>query len=331
MDRLYALIEQLDLAIDQLVVGTPVAARFALILIDNATELVLHGACEHEVRLDRSRDRSPVLKPKYDVKARQDAEGQRFDRKVAFCRAIGMLSEREARSILIIHSYRNELYHTGIKYDPIILPLAWQYFEFAAGLIREMRVMAWHLVDAVSPRVLKYVPADAWAAWGDGFLEGIADSLVKARPGLSSSVAAQLSAFAAELVDEVDRDLEFLASDNFESWGKQKMLQHVQFQHYAFEGDGRSVLDLPTVRSVSELQARLDSIRENWTPRYRQSPTAGWRRRAASIARSNDIHQALERFQNLRRDMGWLASVLAGAAAELDAAIQHEIDHRLGK
>ena len=121
MDRIYAVIEQLDVARELLADAEPLTGRLALILVDNAIELILHGSCENEIRVDQLGDGLRLVLPaKYDQKARKAALGQRFDAKLKFCRELGMLTESEARTVVITHSYRNELYHSGIRYDPIV-------------------------------------------------------------------------------------------------------------------------------------------------------------------------------------------------------------------
>ncbi len=39
------IIEQLDMAVAEIAVDQPIHSRFALILIDNATELLIHRSC----------------------------------------------------------------------------------------------------------------------------------------------------------------------------------------------------------------------------------------------------------------------------------------------
>src|SRR5258708_19732535 len=48
------IVEQLDRAATELAVNHPLNARMALILIDNAAELVIHRRCEDLVRADRT-------------------------------------------------------------------------------------------------------------------------------------------------------------------------------------------------------------------------------------------------------------------------------------
>jgi hypothetical protein len=327
--RVYALIEQLDVALEQMRIGTPVTARFALILIDNVVELILHTSCEHEVLMDRSRER--VLEPRYDERIRQSVIGQHFDVKAKFCRDLGMLSESAANSVLIMHSYRNELYHVGVRYDPIILALAHHYFGIATDLLPNMRVGFWQLVDTESERVRRYLPDSGPFGWQPDDLSEIGSRLRDGLTCLDKSVERILADFAIELVEDVERDLEFLTQDNFQDWNESQVLEHVQFYQYAFHDTIPPRIDRSTIRSVRELDARMEELKKSWVPRYRNSPVDRWRKRAGAIVDAANPDGALERFQHLRHEMQWLSQLVQEAARELDGAIQAEIDRRRGK
>jgi hypothetical protein len=329
MDRIYALIEQMDLALDQLRADTPTAGRLALILVDNAVELALHTTCETAVRLDY--EPGGALPPKYDAKERAAATGQKFDPKVTFCQRLSLLSPAEAGSVRVMHGYRNELYHAGLRYDPIILTLASEYFGLAADIIPRMRVVATLLVPAESDRVRKYFSGDIWDAEPVERIREASKKLRNARPPLTAPVAVPLSDFAVQLVTEVQDDLEFLASDNPHRWNDKRVLFEIQLHHYAFQAKDGPRLTTAALPSGVSVFDRLEDLRRNWTPQHTSSPVARWLARAQAIAASTDAHQALARFQALRRDVTPLADIVHEAARALDAQIQLSIDRRRGR
>jgi hypothetical protein len=49
------IVEQLDRAAQELAIDHPINNRLALILIDNATELILHGRCTDQIEEDKER------------------------------------------------------------------------------------------------------------------------------------------------------------------------------------------------------------------------------------------------------------------------------------
>lgn len=123
-------VEQLDRAATELSVDHPLNARIALILVDNAAELIIHRRCNDLVRADR-RLSNPTLTPA----KRRAILGHSFDEKIKFLRRNGELSEGERHFIGELHSHRNALYHVGLTNDDIIRPLAVTYFELACDLL----------------------------------------------------------------------------------------------------------------------------------------------------------------------------------------------------
>lgn len=329
VEQTYALVEQLDLALEQLAIGTPTASRFALILVDNVVELVLHKSCETEIMVDDSRGR--LASKRYDVKARSGALGQRFGPKVEFCVQLEILSRAEAGFIRNVHEYRNELYHTGVRYDAIILPLAWEYFGTAADLLPRMRVGGYLMVDPESSRVAKYFPGGIWNNVPKTRIADAAQSLRGARPQLPKTVRDMLSDFAVQLVQEVQADLDFLASDNPNGWDEQRALFEVQLLHYAFDAvHGPQLMGAKLAPGETVFQ-RLDRLRAEWRPEFRSSPVKRWTKHAEMVSEAADSYGALAGFQRLRREMQDLANVLREAARSLDHAIQMEADQRRGK
>jgi hypothetical protein len=77
-------IDQLDLAIDQLAVRDRNFDRFALMLIDNVIELVLHQHAKDKVTWGRAFEANH--KPKLEWKTAVAATGQGFDAKVRYAR-----------------------------------------------------------------------------------------------------------------------------------------------------------------------------------------------------------------------------------------------------
>lgn len=87
-------IDQLDLAIDQLAVRERNFDRFALMLVDNVVELVLHQHAKDEVMMGRPLGSNE--KPKPEWKTALAATGQSFDAKVRYARETAIISAATA-------------------------------------------------------------------------------------------------------------------------------------------------------------------------------------------------------------------------------------------
>lgn len=134
---LASVLEQLDLAHEHVSKGDIHNARFGLMLTDNAVELVLH-----QIAKDKASDLNffSYRNEKYEhQKALDKALGRNFDDKVKFARIEGKLSDELAQSITILHSYRNEVYHIGLKHESILPALSLFYFDTACEFLSGYR------------------------------------------------------------------------------------------------------------------------------------------------------------------------------------------------
>lgn len=156
MRQIYACVDQLDLAAQQLTDAGPYSSRIALILIDNAVELMLHRRCkEHALERYSLGDR-PADK---EAKAIHKSLSQRFEEKPKFCcKELGVISELERDFILSAHKYRSEAYHIGILHEDILHALAWEYHELGCQLFGRFppRSMTVRFDDELTPTVRQH-------------------------------------------------------------------------------------------------------------------------------------------------------------------------------
>jgi hypothetical protein len=134
------IVEQLDRAATELAVDHPLNARMALILIDNAAELIIHRRCEDLVRADRKRGA-----PKLTVANRRSILGHHFGEKIKFLESMTAISDGERHFIGELHAHRNKLYHVGLSDDDIVRPLAVAYFQLTCVLLDRLdnRSIGW--------------------------------------------------------------------------------------------------------------------------------------------------------------------------------------------
>ena len=160
MRYVLTIVEQLDRAATELTTDHPINNRMALILIDNATELILHRQCSGRLESDRWMSRLSSLRqsiaqhrssendlespedsdePQLTLKQRAQAEGKSLDGKLKVLEHLGDIIGTERRFITIAHEYRNELYHVGLSHDHIIRAIAGYYFLLCCDLFVRMK------------------------------------------------------------------------------------------------------------------------------------------------------------------------------------------------
>ena len=159
MRYIVTIVEQMDRAIRELATDHPINNRLALILVDNATELMLHRQCTDRLELDNmvsglwkahqaineERTSGDHLQFSEDLKKdvmtpKQRSQAKRIflDRKLKVLEGMGDITAKERRFIAIAHDYRNELYHIGLTHDEIMRPLAAQYFLLSCDLFTRL-------------------------------------------------------------------------------------------------------------------------------------------------------------------------------------------------
>lgn len=323
-------IEQLDRAVLELATDHAINSRLALILIDNALELIVHRRCTDAVELDRQLHREIW---KLSPKQRRMAGGRSFEDKLAVLVVLGDISDGERRFIAICHDYRNELYHVGLRHDGVVRAIAGQYFKLCLELFERLRPMSLCVssVYKLSEIGTKYLGVQPY---GIGFssIPTAANKLLCALPTVPDIVHC-LSRSADLAIDQIEESFNFLVDDNFSESRKDEILDCVQFRAefsrmLEKEGIDTPYYDPETAGQTSEI---LTGLKKSWRPRYRKLPTMAWRKRAAEIGLLADFIAALDRYQALRNDMQYLEDAIGEAAAELDAAIQNEVDRARGK
>lgn len=327
MQSAYPIIEQLDLAAEQLAKTTPAYSRFALLLADNAVELLLHQLAEHVLLSDAN----PLYlgEPKYPAEERRSVLGQHFDVKVKFAHRTGYVDEDQRDFILFAHRYRNELYHVGIRHEPILHALAWEYHRLACDLLPLIQDMSWSSNVTPSTAVVRHVGPEKRASRRRDHLERAVRSLHALRVPLAPPFCQQLAAYAEDRVREIDSSLDFLISNNPNDLNESQMLFLVQFNAY-LQDHGPDVGLVPGM-GANEWWATRREIEAKWKPPRPTRPTPGWRRRVATMRGSKSPALCVKRFDALITSMEDFETAVHKDAAGLDEMIQLQIDDARGK
>ena len=87
------------------------------------------------------------------------ALGRNFETKVKFAKIEGKLTDELAQTITIMHGYRNEVYHVGLKHESILPTLAVFYFDVACAYLSDFtpRSYYWCSNQKIPERAKKYI------------------------------------------------------------------------------------------------------------------------------------------------------------------------------
>ena len=360
MRYVLTIVEQLDRAATELATDHPINNRLALILIDNATELILHRQCTYRLAWDRrvsslsealkSAAKARSLEGKVELsgdlgalimtpKQRVRAKGKHLDGRLKVLEEMGDLTSAERRFIAIAHGYRDELYHVGLTHDDIIRAIAGHYFLLCCSLfVRMDNLGLWGLTisssDTYTDVAKRYLPMH------DGHIdpfnidnETLAGKLVGALPDEIPTLANALANKARSSIAEVVENFRFLVRDNPFDFDEKEMLEVAQWQKDLTEAlEHADVEGLWADPNYQESYiAVATELEATWKQRHSSIPRERWMQRAGAIERTVDPLTAMDSYQSLRTDMSYLEEAIQSAAEDLDQWIQHEIDKARGK
>ena len=156
------LLDQLDLALDQLVLNDRNHDRFALILVDNAAELALRARIKDIADIELVRNN--IIIANYDQKRLRRALGKEFDEKVKFGVSKGWLNQEQGDAIVGLHSFRNTSYHQGHRHETILHSIAISYFRLVCEFLVNYRIGSYSSSrsDRISYRAMKYLGQPAY-------------------------------------------------------------------------------------------------------------------------------------------------------------------------
>jgi hypothetical protein len=328
---LASVIEQLDLALEHLSKRDVHNARFALMLTDNAVELVLHQIAKDkkgQLKLYRHSGEEYVHQ-----KALDKAVLRNFEDKVKFARLEGKLSSEDSDVVRVMHEYRNELYHSGLAHESILPALSRFYFFTVCGIIGRYnpRSMSWGSQMELPTRAKKYFPG------GDDFFPGQISDFGAACGTLAQNCEHDDAALVAILADQLDRVvdeqntwLDLVAGGVYESQQTSRDEAVVQCQAWplAFSDDGKAFAAQHNwTGSAFDL---VDYLAANYPFKFRNDPIPSWERQAQTLRAKRSGHAALMHYNSFMLETVAFRDSLEEAASVVDAEIDRAIERARG-
>jgi hypothetical protein len=301
----------------------------SIILVDNAAQLIIHRRCEDLVRRDR-KDASPKLK----AAQRKTVLGHWFAEKVKFLELMAAISGAERHFIGELHSYRNMLYHAGLKHDDIIRPLAISYYQLTCELLVRLdnKSIDWPDNLVIAHTLHPYFPDAAAGRRFPGYdVKHVSRQLVERTPTDAPPLAAALASHSKTFVALVEAQFERIKlgldkkSVPTEAF---RQLQHAaDFRTLARERmrkNGKEDMYIPFGHPA--LREFAVKLMPNWKPRYTSPPFAKWLARSKALGTAPEQLSAVRRFADLRSEMEYLAEAIEDAHDEFWGRVQQQED-----
>ena len=328
---LATIVEQLDLALAHVEKRNAHDARFGLMLIDNAVELVLHQIAKE--RSSRMKAHAFMRDSYAHQTAMEKALGKSFDAKVKFARIEERLDLETSGTISIMHELRNEVYHTGIQYEEILPNLAIFYLEAAAAYLGtyQPHSLWWSSSQKLPERAKKYFPGDAFMPRSaDNFKDGC---MAIAR-ACGHDVAETISVLADHLdkiIEDQDTCISVVADGVYEGQQRTRDRAVIETQawQFAFSQDGKK---LAAERGwTGNMLTWVDWLADNHPFNLRRDPVASWRRQATKLRSNSNPHSALKHYYSFMIETASFRETMEESARQAEAEIDMLIDQARGK
>lgn len=322
-----ALLDQMDLALEHLDEGSVHDARFALMLTDNAVELAIHKLATEKHAELQSWGRLQKY-PHQQVLA--EALGQSFEAKLKFARIEMMVTDEQARTVAIMHDFRNELYHVGLQHESILPAISPFYFILACEILRAFpgRGLYYGNKIVIPERAKKYFNSSGYSPAQLGDFEKACGTLKDRCPFIKGTTVAAFADHMDFIVTENNAYLDVISTGVFpkgKGITRDQATVDCQTWRLAFSPEGQKFArdnGFPG-RSLRDLIAWLG---DEFPLRFKKDPIAGWQKQAKRMRSKGNPHQALANYVDFMSYTAEFRQDLSESCAAAEAEIDRQID-----
>jgi hypothetical protein len=302
--------EQIEAARSYLQNGSLVGCRLALILLDNAAELMMHRELEEqfawEDKLAPKREPARTewfqgeFGPKYTPDERKGAEREFEPKTRVLCIRLQRISTEDRHILNVCHKLCCEAFHRGILRQTILEHISRVLYLTVVELTVKLPFSGLTLPGAtLTPEEADFLHrfgiVDATSLVTDDGRRRMADRL---RDGVTFDSQSFLSALSDDLVDRIDETIRGLETvgDAMDRARIDRNLQYTQF----WREIGASLVERGT--REPELEAAYQRWQADSHARYTLRKMDLWRRQADAIRRAHTPALALDSYWGDRQE-----------------------------
>jgi hypothetical protein len=319
-------IDQLDFALDHLLLEDPNYQRLSLMLIDNALELALHRHAQETLAESRWNRKISGSKQKL-IEA---AQGQRFGEKLKLAKHTKWIDERVGRSVETLHGFRNKLYHGGLAHERILHALALFYFQIVCDLMLSMPAhgYSWSSSHKITHRAIKYLGPTPMRDCMEA-VPGAWRRLREVSDAMPWSFHDALKGELASRVAEVDENIEFIVKNAPDTPSRDEVVLQSQAWHVAFTDEGKNFA-ISNGLSQSNIFGVIDYIALKYPFGVKKDPIKRWESRVQVVSEEEDPHKCLEKFRQLFAEIQSVHVAVESSAIALSEEIDRKVDAARG-
>jgi hypothetical protein len=340
MERLRLFYEQIEEARRLMLSGTLPNVRLALILLDNAAELLMYRELSYifaeddfyaklRASIPRGGTNSTFLS-KYTEEERRRAK-QEFKPMVKILQLrLGMISDKQAIVLRVCHEIRRDAFHRGEMNPTILRPVTELLFLTVAELARAFPVHSYSIQGGTPDRE----NADFLARF-DVHQSELGDE--RGREKMYSKLVGGIAfdarlreTLSLDLVGRIDQTIEGLSYQNDGSAKRDEIDYNLRYTQFWKElgaevarrchEEGRAPKD--------DLDKAYAEWSENSAPRFTMDKLERWRRHAAGIAKAKHPADAVARYRAIEQLFAPLEEDVGQAVAQYDEHINMLVHDR---
>lgn len=325
MERIRLLYEQIEEAKRLMLTGTLTSLRLALILLDNAAELIMHRELGYRFAQDDYYARLQELSErKYSDDERRKAEREFRPMVKILQQTLAMMSEKQATVLCVCHEMRRDAFHRGEMNPTILRPVTELLFLIVCELAKAFPVHSYSIAGGMpsgeNADFMVRFELDRPDTLGDEKTkESIYKKLIE---GLAFDfhLAQTLSDDLQERISGIVDGLAYINDSNSDRNSLDHNLRYTQFwrergaeiMKKAHE-EGRAPKD--------DLDVAYPEWLANPGARYTMDKIEHWQRQASAIARANHPADALARYIGIERLIAPLEEDVSDAVSDFDEHI----------
>ncbi|MGO7402994.1 hypothetical protein [Rhizobium ruizarguesonis] len=323
-------LDQMDLALEHIEKGGVHDARFGLMLTDNAVELVLHQiARDQQSRLKAYRHLDEKFQYRKEL---EEALGRSFEGKLKYARIEGQVTDEQSRTITIMHSFRNDLYHLGVQYEPILPDLARFYFSTACRFLAGFKIswFSYSSKTVLPDRAKKFFPQSSkhFSARPEDF-RNACNTLDEACGHDKATTIDSLADHVEQAVNECSTCLDTIADGLGQRRSRDEVTIDGQTWWIAFTTEGTEFAAKNGYQGDTIFEL-TDWLAKNYPLRFKRDPVPGWERQVKRLRSTGNPRVALEKYHSFMTYTASFRDALYEGATQVEAEINRQIEMSRG-
>lgn len=315
------LLDQLDLALDQLVLNDRNHDRFALILVDNAAELALRARIKDIADIELARNNLIISND--DQKRLRRALGREFDEKVKFGAFKGWLSPEQSDAILGLHGFRNSSYHQGQMHETVLHSIAISYFRLVCEFLVNYTAGPYSFCssDRISYRAMKYLGKPDYLHSLESMVEAFR-RMLDISLTFGDSLIDDLTSDMSSAIEAANSSISFISGSSDSQEKRDWAVVFAQAFVFTQDDDAKEKAVKMGFNPLKEKELfnwLIDDYNEWPFPR---DPVPSWRNRLRNLRSETNAHKALKKYCDFMKQTNDIRLTLEEVESEIDSYIE---------